>query len=395
MNPFHTLSQETMGLILLLLSAMLLSSMGVFLKKAAAYDIPSTELVFFRAIFQGSFVLLGMFHFKEERKQEQQHQQQQHQQQDKTNEDASLFCEQYSQQQYEPDLLIRYPFGRTKFEQKVVLFRGIVGACGFICAFYSFKSLPLGDSICVFSMYPVYTIFMGKFFLDEPIRWIHLFASFLSVIGAVLITGPSFLFSQEDEVPHDDQYNPMGYIAALFGGVFAAAVFIFIRKAGKLGLHTLQLLSSWSMFGAILSLVFGMTLFKPLEGSWIVPPSGVAYWYIFAYCFIGSIAHFLLNYAGRFCNAGVGSIVRSSDILWAYFYQVYLFDETPHLSTIVGVLFIIVSLTMIAVDKIKSDQTQTTKYNTVDEEQDDELKLEIVNMTMDMDNDDDTVANVQ
>lgn len=374
MNPFQTLSKESLGLILLLISAMLLSSMGVFLKKAASYDIPSTELVFFRAMFQGSLVLIGMFHFKEEPIQgiEQD-------ESDDPHHVASSTCI----QQYEPDILIRYPFGRTKFEQKVVLCRGVVGACGFICAFYSIKSLPLGDSITVFSMYPVYTIFMGKFFLGEPIRWIHIVASLLSVVGAVFITGPSFLLFQdvqeeeEEEEEHDEQYNPMGYIAAFLGGIFAAGVFIFIRKAGKLGLHTLQLLSSWSLFGAILSLVFGMTWFKSLEGSWIVPPSGMARWYILAYCFIGSIAHFLLNYAGRFCNAGVGSIVRSSDILWAYLYQVFVFDETPHLATIVGVLFIIVSLTLIAIDKIQYEKTLNMQYSTVNKEQDDDLTLEI------------------
>lgn len=385
MNPFQSLTKESLGLILLFLSAILLSSMGVFLKKAAAFNIPSTELVFFRAIFQGSFVLVGMFYFKEERKQEQLN---------GTNVDASSFCV----QQHEPDILIRYPFGRTKFEQKVVLFRGIVGACGFICAFYSFKSLPIGDAICVFSMYPVYTIFMGKVFLGEPIRWIHLIASFLSIIGAALITGPSFLFSEKNGQPyHDEQYNSMGYIAALLGGVFAAAVFIFIRKAGKLGLHTLQLLSSWSIFGAILSLIFGMTLFKSLEGAWIVPPSGIVYWYIFAYCFIGSIAHFLLNYAGRFCNAGVGSIVRSSDILWAYFYQVTVFDETPQLATIIGVLFIIVSLIVIAANKIKSDQTINTKYCAVDEEErdDHDLRIEILDLTSMDDDDDENAINIR
>lgn len=360
LKRLHQEQPESLGLIWLLLSAWLLSTMGVFLQKAASFNIPSTELVFFRALFQGSFVLLGMLTFHEESKGE-----------------GNIPAER----------LIFHPFGRTQQEIQLVLIRGMVGACSFICVFYSIKSLPLGDALTIISMYPIYTIFMAKIFLKEQIRWIHISASLCSIMGAMFITGPSFLptFHSEEAStnmtdsttvittnrtdsndPKDEDTDlTIGYMVAFLGGIFAAAVLIFIRKAGKLGLHTLQLLSSWCIFGATFSFICGMTLFQSLEGPWIVPPSKEAYGYILAYCSIGSVAHFLLNYAARFCRAGVASIVRSSDILWAYLYQVVVFQEQPMKSTMFGVLLIILALSMIAIDNIWNEQDNASSTERV------------------------------
>ena len=371
------INRESCGLLYILISAVLYSIAGAFLKKATG--IPSTELVFFRAVFQGFFVILGMLRFREEslpsdNGREGQLGNNEYSRQEMTDGDSPINCV-GDTTTHAGTLLIKVPLGRPGRERNVVVLRGFVGGgFGFLCYFYSIKSLPLGDAIALLSVYPVYTIFMAKFYLDESITRSHIIVTVLNVIGGTLIAGPSFLsYKNGDDVIHNDQYNPLGYITALFGGFFAALVIILLRKAGTLGVHTLQLLFSWCCFGLISSVAFGFTLGALVEGTWAFPSDRETWFYIFGTCAVGTMAHALFNYAGMFAPAGLCALVRSTDILWAYMIEVVVFEESPQFSTIAGVVLILVSLTMIAIEKIRNEMGAES-YNLLNKEAEDDTK---------------------
>lgn len=311
--------------------------MGIFLKLASeetatTTGIPSTELVFFRSTFQGSLVVIGMIG---------------------------------SRQRENGRLLIANPFGQSIREIKVVVARGVIGGIGFLFYFYSIKTLPLGDAITLFSLYPILTIFLARCVLNEPISIYQLCAAVACVIGATLIAGPSFL--QYDDTTaagtgmllpsSSDTCNPLGYLTALLGSFFGASVIVLVRKAGKLGVHTLQLLFSWATCGILFSLLFGFSAVgQRLEGPWYIPQSNTEWWYILGMCSTGSVAHFLMNYAIRLGPAGLSAIARSSDLVWAYVWQVILFHRVPTDLTIMGVVLIVIALGGIAVQKVGEER---------------------------------------
>jgi len=320
------LSIESYGLILILISALLFSVMGVFLKLASETGMPSTQLVFFRAIFQGSFVVIGM-----------------------------LVC----RQRDNGCLLILNPFGQSSRQAKVVISRGAVGGIGFILYFYSIKALPFGDAVTLFSLYPIVTIFLARCMLDEPIMCTKLIAAFACAVGATLIAGPSFLLQRDgnDTMVQTSTYNPLGYFTALLGSFFGALVVVLIRMAGKIGVHTLQLLFSWCVFGMLFSILVGMsTVGKELEGAWQFPQSTVHWLYILGMCSMGSIAHFLFNYAIKLGPAGLSAITKSSDIVWAYMWEVIIFHQVPTSSTLIGVTFILLALAWTALLKVNEER---------------------------------------
>ena len=56
------MSEESWGLLLVLISAIFYALAGAFVKLAHIQgDLPSTELVFARGIFQGGLVVLGLY----------------------------------------------------------------------------------------------------------------------------------------------------------------------------------------------------------------------------------------------------------------------------------------------------------------------------------------------
>lgn len=311
------MSTETYALCILMVSSVFYSAMGAFIKLATSTGIPSSQLVLLRALFQGPLVLVAMMYFRD------------------------------NNQSGTP--LIFLPFG-TPDVRNIVLVRGIVGGIGFMLYYYSTSALPLGDAVTILSLNPVFTVLAAAVFLGEAIRPIDIGAALGCVIGCVLIANPSFLFGE----PFDEsKHSTSGYIAALLGACCGATVFILIRRAGKGGVHTLQLLLSWVTFGTLFSLVVGVGLpaIFGIGNHFIWPPSLLSWVYILGNAAFGSMGHLLLNYAARHAPAGLSAIVRSSGILWSYCLEIVVFHQVPERLTGIGVLLIVTSLAMIALEK--------------------------------------------
>jgi len=355
------LSTESYGLSLIGVSAALYSIMGAFVKLATQTGIPATELVFMRAVFQGSLVVVAMLWFREgvqsadslpavDEKEEQQLQLQQ-------------------QSHRKPRLLVTVPLGDSSM-RSVVIARGAVGGCGFILYFYTLSVLPLGDAIALLSLSPVVTVWASAAILGEPVRPLHIVAAISTVAGSFLIARPAFIFGMDPLAePKLASYNSFGYVTAAMGTCAGAAVFILIRKAGKSGAHTLQLLFSWVVFGLLFSFLLGVAI--PLgKGGWYFPTSKLVWSYVLGCCVVGSIAHFLLNFAARHSNPGLASIVRSSGIVWAYLLQILLFGHIPTLLTCAGVVLVSTSLILVSVQKIMdgSKKENNPKSSTLEQQ---------------------------
>lgn len=342
------LSSESCGLVLLAFSAILFSLMATFVKLAASTGLPSTELVFLRASFQSLFVLCCMVFCKA-----------------KTEAEGGRVADSSRQR----SVLLRTPFGGKPEVKRVVLLRGVIGSLGFINFYYTMSALPIGDAISLLSLYPILTIAVAWFFLDEPIQILQVLAAFASVVGAILISRPTFMFQSEDvdNATASTEIDPLGYVTAIFGSCCASAVVVLIRKAGKIGAHTLQLLFSWCTFGILLSLLFGIgSGIKGGDSSWRMPSSRMAWGYVFGVCAFGTIAHFILNYAARLAPAGLSSIARASDIGYGYLWEVLVFKQKPCASTLIGVVLIVLSLVGIAIQKTNDERKKsTTEYELV------------------------------
>ena len=343
MNNFDS----CLGPWLLLISAFCFSVMGCFLKLASDTGIPSTQIVFFRAVFQFTAISTSMLFIHE-------------------NNDAELSSKQYTilngnqENEAVPKFtrLIFVPLGRSRRNVRVILLRGVVGGMGFVIYYYSMKSIPLGDAMTLLSLTPINTILLARVVLGEPIRTLQLIATLLSMVGCILIARGANGSSVEDLGP---SYNKLGYLTSIIGSFFGASVIVLVRKAGKMGAHTLQLMFSWCIFGILLSILIGTTTYlSPSiasflhEERWKMPYDiqTEAWWYILGVCSLGSFAHYLMNYAARLTHAGVTSIVRSTDIMWSYILQVTIFHQQPSTATWYGVFLILASLIFVTWEKL-------------------------------------------
>ena len=342
----------------LFISTFLFSLMGMFLQLATRYGVPSTEIVFSRAAFQGIFIIPAMFLFRLSPSDADALPQKDVEEEDDDEEDMKDPAGVYHNEDAAttttslPPRIIQHPFGTTKIMSNVVILRGIFGGLSFMFKFHALSTLPLGDATALMAVYPGITIFLAHIFLGEVIRPLHIVAAISSILGAVLISQPRFLFGDGndggDDVDDDTYRGYAGYISAFLENIFCSGVIVTIRKAGKVGAHTLQLLFSWMVFALSLSMLMffvGRSSSEIVE-SWIVPPAE-ALPSLLGTCMAAGVAHFLLNYSGKFVPATMGGLIRSSGILIAYLLEVFVFGTTPETVTIWGVFFIILSLMIV------------------------------------------------
>jgi len=300
------LSQSPSGaLVLLFFSAVLFSLMGVYAKTVAMKGIPSYEIVLFRSCGQAIIVLFPLA------------------------------------------WILKVPLIPPKGVRLRIAFRGIFGGIGLQCYYKAITCLPLGDAITLSSIYPALTVLIAIPVLGEKLTIIKSAVILLSIAGAVCIAQPRFLYSAELQAETDSgssNCEHLGYIAAAGGSVCGALVMIIIRMVGTEG-HTLQLIFSWFVFGSSGSLILVL-----LNGDWFFP-MGEAWIDILILTLIASVGHYLFNHAGRFCPAGIGSIVRSTDVMWAYLWEIGVFKVKPNFLAITGAILVFSSVVIIGLTK--------------------------------------------
>jgi len=130
------------------------------------------------------------------------------------------------------------------------------GSVGFHSYFKAIQCLPIGDAITLCSVYPVVTVVLAIPLLGERLDAIKIAAIFLSMMGAICIAQPNFLFGDpgviEESAGDISGCQHIGYMVAALGSFSGGFVLVLIRMVGK-DVHTIQLLFSWFFFNSVTS----------------------------------------------------------------------------------------------------------------------------------------------
>ncbi|XP_068113696.1 solute carrier family 35 member G1 isoform X1 [Hyperolius riggenbachi] len=290
-----------LGIFYTIVSTFLFSSSALLVKKIE--DVHSVEISAFRCIFQMLFVLPGLIYYK------------------------------------------------TGFlgpkDQRIFLFlRGFLGSCAMILMFYAVQAMPLADATVISFSSPAFTCIFACIFLKEKCTvWDIVFIVF-TITGVVLIARPPFLFGSNDEDLVEDYSDRLkGTIAAVGGAVGAAITIVVLRKIGK-SVH--YLLSIW--YAATIGLIECTIALFVLQ-EWRLPYCGLERWLLVLIGILGVGAQAFMVKALQIEKAGMVSIVRTMDVVFAFTFQALFFHRIPTLLTIGGALCVVASTAGAAVVK--------------------------------------------
>lgn len=296
-----TFSPITIGISLMMISDILIVSMGA-LAKALGEDISALEVAFYKSALTLIGVSALMIHKS----------------------DWSLFKTSHFKAQF---------------------FRATIGNVNAILLFWSYMLLPLGVAATFFYAAPIFIVVQSILFLGERAGWVRWSAVLFGFVGIVLITLPGF---------NEGQANITLFAVSigLITSIIAASVHISIRYLATLGESAFTTVFYFSLIGTI-----GIAV--PLSYTGLKWPEGLGVLVILlGICAL--LSQVLKTRAYDFVEASFVAPFRYIGLVWSVVIGYFFWDEIPSLLTVLGAV-IIVSANIIIVMRERALKNKALK----------------------------------
>lgn len=229
----------------------------------------------------------------------------------------------------------------------MLLLRSITGTTALMLSFYAFRHMPLADaSVIVFSV-PVFTAIFARMFLKEPCGWFNVITVLMTLIGVVLVTRPPVLFSNTiaslGEQDHGET-EIWSAVAAFTSTLFGANAYVLLRALK--GIHFSVIMTNFGSYALVQCLVVAAMI-----GALCLPQCGHDRLLVVALAFFSFLGQILLTVALQVEQAGPVAIARSSDIVFAFCWQVAFFKEAPNVYSVAGAVLVMSSVLVIGIRK--------------------------------------------
>ncbi|MCR4909114.1 MAG: DMT family transporter [Lachnospiraceae bacterium] len=203
-----------------------------------------------------------------------------------------------------------------------VFFRCLFGTTGLIANFYAIDSLALADANMLNKLSPFFAILISVPLLKEKPDKTDIAATVIAFTGALFIIRP---------VPGNMEFIPS--LIGLYGGFGAGTAYVFVRRAGKKGASTPVIVICFSLFSCLLSLpfiLFNYVHMSPKQLGCLVL-AGLS----------AAAAQFAITNAYKFAPASKLSVFDYLQVIFAAFWAMLIFKETPTVMSIIGYIIII------------------------------------------------------
>lgn len=240
-----------------------------------------------------------------------------------------------------------HPF--PKGRRLILILRSFIGTTGLMLSFYAFRHMSLADaSVIVFSV-PVFVVIFARIFLKEPCGLFNVVTVCLTLIGVILITRPPLIFGHSIGSLTDGQVKPeradlWSAMAAFSATLFGANAYVLLRALK--GLHFSVIMTNFGLFALIQT-----TLISWAIGALCMPHCGTDRLLVVALALFSFAGQILLTVALQIEQAGPVAIARSTDIVFAFFWQVLFFNEIPNRYSVGGAILVTSSVLLTGLRK--------------------------------------------
>lgn len=252
-------------------------------------------------------------------------------------------------------------FGNTNYVRIVMALRSFIGFFSIAFAFLSAEYIPIGDSTILVMLSPIVAAMASFVILGEPWYIAEFIATVLSVIGAVLVAQPPFIFGYDKtESKSDHQQFSLGVLFGLSSAVFAGFAFVLIRMLGT------SAKMPWANVCYVQSIGQLVLSVPALYISGQNVESQLSSWEIFLIFlggFIGAWSQIAMTLGMQKEKSAAASAMRMSDVVFGFIWQVAFTVDKLSLLSLFGACLVTSSILVIVFSKGKSTPvpTVTTK----------------------------------
>lgn len=235
-------------------------------------------------------------------------------------------------------------------KRKWVAFRAVLSTCTFLSSIVAVQisGVP-GDVTALTSINIVFAASLGHFFLSERLRLVHIAITFFSVVGAVLVAQPSFLFEVDKARP--DAYW-IGYLLALASGLFRACSLVCARKSAGVHVSIIALSTAAASVPFLCALpAAGLVDDGSLDAVFSEPATAAGLAFVL---FASALIAITTSTAGAMmCPAAVSATVfTGSGMVFGYLAQTLLFSAAPSAITLAGAALMLAAVAAMAATRV-------------------------------------------
>ncbi|KAI1281886.1 Solute carrier family 35 member G1 [Halotydeus destructor] len=233
-------------------------------------------------------------------------------------------------------------------ERLPLLGRSVLGFVSFTTGYASLHLIPLGDTSAIIFSAPVYVSIFACILLGEACGIFQFIIISITLSGAVFITKPTFIFGTEV----DNTYRLLGCIFAFASSVTTALAFVFTRKLQR---TPVSVVIAWfSALSIVLGLIFLTALHFTFDEflRWPTSFTRKEWASLLGNGMCGVFGQLFLTLALKFEEAGLVSLTRCSDIVFAYIFQIVFLAEPVQWSSVLGAVIVMGGVAVSCIRKV-------------------------------------------
>ncbi len=208
---------------------------------------------------------------------------------------------------------------------KMLIFRGLVGSVSMFSFFYVLTHIPFGSAVAFKYLSPIFTAVFAVFILKEKVNGWQWLCFLITFLGILLLRG------------FDIRIGSFDLAIGLISGISGGLLYIIIRKIGDDDHHLVIL----HYFVAVSAFFSGVASIQ----NWHTPV-GTEWLWLLAIGAVGFVAQNFFTLSIQQPNNDVSflAILRYSEVIYALIIGYFLFEERYNLQSFVGIVLIFVGL---------------------------------------------------
>jgi drug/metabolite transporter (DMT)-like permease len=205
---------------------------------------------------------------------------------------------------------------------KFLIARGIFGALGLLCYFYTLQQMALANAIVIHYLSPLFTTIIALLFLKESVRIIQWISFAISITGVLMVKGFS-------------NVTTFDFAIGVAGAFFTGLAYNAIRNMK--GKEDADVIIFYQPLVALPFIILIM-LFLPYQ---IVIPNTLDWVFLIGTGIFTQIGQYYITRAYQADSAARISSVSYIGIIWAVLIGKFLFDDSYPISVLTGMTIVL------------------------------------------------------
>ena len=235
--------------------------------------------------------------------------------------------------------------------------RGTLRIIATVLFYFSLEWIYLGTSVTLYDTVPIWSLFLDKFMFGRKLTWSHYLVTLVVIAGVILIVQPSFIFNSGgagDAKTDSTVYTVLGYICPFASGIFHGFAMAAMQKFTQLEENRTGYVDTGSVIFAGMYSVSAQYAILGIIGSFIVygeflygsfPAIGaIGIFYALGVGLLSLVGLLTVNFSIARLSMNEVSLLMLFEVIWAYVFELIIYNEKPNWIEIIGVLLIILPM---------------------------------------------------